>query len=96
MATTPSPDHTTHPGTGGVSHALPRRSVRRQAPGKQSSRRWTTYDVRLIGPGPVHVRRDEPEGKKVHWEAPDGSLGLGDHRLEDLIYVPEPNREYFL
>jgi hypothetical protein len=97
MPASPPPDHTTHPGSGGVAQALPRRRVRRQAPGElppaATASRWTAHDTRLDRAGPVHVRKDGPNGKQIHWQAPDGSLGLGDHRVEDLIYIPSGSTE---
>jgi hypothetical protein len=32
----------------------------------------------------VHVRRDLPDGKKFHWERPDGTKGLGGTKTEEL------------
>jgi putative DNA primase/helicase len=32
----------------------------------------------------VHVREDHPDGKKIWWELPDGTKGLGGRKLETL------------
>lgn len=57
---------------------------------------WRAYDARLAGLGPFHVRTDLPDGSKVvSWRTPTGGRGLGEHRMEDLIYserVPMPAR----
>lgn len=50
--------------------------------------RWRSYDVRLDRDGPFHVRHDRADGSKaVTWELPDGTSGIGEHRLADLVYV---------
>lgn len=49
---------------------------------------WRSWDARLWRPGPDHVRRDRPGGRKsVSWRDLAGAPGLGEHRLEDLIYL---------
>lgn len=49
---------------------------------------WQTWDARLRSPGPSHVRYDRPDGSKaVTWRTPTGEPGLGDHRMDDLVYV---------
>jgi putative DNA primase/helicase len=48
--------------------------------------RWRSWDARLDSAGPWHVRLDSPNGKTVIWW--NGSRQtLGDHHLEDLVYV---------
>jgi hypothetical protein len=50
---------------------------------------WRAYDARLACWGPFHVRRDLPDGsKRVTWRSPSGAPGLGEHRMEDLVYLP--------
>src|SRR5689334_17139860 len=50
--------------------------------------RWRSWNARLGMPGPWHVRHDRPDGSKVvSWQTASGEPGLGDHRLEDLIYL---------
>ena len=48
----------------------------------------TVTVYRLVGPDgePLaeHVRRDGPDGKRLWWRLPDGTLGLGGHALADL------------
>ena len=50
-------------------------------------RRWQATDARTGRPGPFHNREDRPDGKRVWWCDEDGRPGLGEHRLEDLVYV---------
>ncbi len=50
--------------------------------------RWQAFDARLGRPGPFHVRTDLPDGsKRVAWRVPSGAWGLGEHRIEDLVYL---------
>lgn len=50
--------------------------------------RWPSWDVVAGTEGPVHVRRDHPDGgKAVTWETADGASGLGGRRLAGLCYV---------
>ncbi|MEJ7747899.1 MAG: hypothetical protein WKF56_01270 [Candidatus Limnocylindrales bacterium] len=57
---------------------------------------WRALDARSLEPGPFHVRTDHPDGSKsITWRSPSGGRGLGDHRMEDLVYaerVPLPAR----
>lgn len=48
--------------------------------------RETRYTVRDADGTPVavHVRLDGPEGKRMWWTTPDGRLGLGGARVEEL------------
>lgn len=47
-----------------------------------------SLDAHLVQAGPFHVRTDHPTGgKSVIWRTASGRPGLGDHRLEDLVYV---------
>ncbi|MBI4612724.1 MAG: hypothetical protein HY720_03860 [Planctomycetes bacterium] len=46
-------------------------------------RRWPIVDATGETVA-IHVRRDSPEGKKFHWERPDGQKGLGGIRTRDL------------
>jgi hypothetical protein len=51
------------------------------------TRRWTVYERGI--PIAVHVRRDVENadgqrGKRIHWEQPDGALGLGGHVTASL------------
>lgn len=49
---------------------------------------WRSWDARLWRPGPDHVRRDRRDGgKDVIWRDLAGKPGLGEHRLEDLVYL---------
>lgn len=61
------------------------------APGRSqpaSAATWRSWDAHLWRPGPDHVRRDRPGGRKdVLWRDPAGQPGLGEHRLEDLVYL---------
>lgn len=38
-------------------------------------------------PGPVHCREDHPVGKRLWWKDEHGRPGLGEHKLEDLLYA---------
>jgi hypothetical protein len=52
--------------------------------------RWQAWDARLRTPGPWHTRLDHPDGaKEVVWGRRSPRDGLGDHRLEDLVYGGE-------
>lgn len=46
----------------------------------------TRYEIRDASGTPlaVHVREDHPAGKKIWWELPDGTIGLGGRKLETL------------
>ncbi len=58
----------------------------------------TTYEIRerdgsLVA---LHIRREHPDGKKTFaWQQPDGTLGLGTHKVSDLplycIHKLQPN-----
>lgn len=49
---------------------------------------WQSWDARQDVPGPTHVRTDRPGGgKDVRWRSGD-TWGLGDHQLDDLVYLP--------
>lgn len=49
--------------------------------------RWQALDARSWRPGPVHVREDLAGDKRVWWVDEAGQPGIGEHRLEDLVYA---------
>jgi putative DNA primase/helicase len=52
--------------------------------------RWHAFDAAQGKLGPWHVRHDHPDGSKsVTWQLDDGTAGIGDHHLEDLVYGGE-------
>ncbi len=52
-------------------------------------RRWQSIDARTRRPGPFHNREDRGADKRVWWSDERGAPGLGEHRLEDLIYADQ-------
>lgn len=65
--------------------------------GSASSTPTTRYEIRdtdntLVA---VHVRTDRPDGKRITWQRPDGTAGLGGMRTADLpLYGAHKLREW--